>query len=228
MCQARKAMTLVELLVVIAIIGALVALLLPAVQSARASARSAACKNQLRQVGLAVLRFCDDHDGEFPHNYHQGDDLSWIYTLAPYMESVDAIRICPEDPIADERLAAKGSSYVANDFLINDKDPATLDDEAGFVRYLRQVPSTSKTMTVFEIADKWSAKSGVEHAHASEWFTELTISEDFVDDMIVRDVKLDRHAEASNYLYLDGHVETISGAVIRQWADEGFNFAKPQ
>jgi prepilin-type processing-associated H-X9-DG protein len=221
-------MTLVELLVVIAIIGALVALLLPAVQSARASARSAACKNQLRQVGLAVLRFCDDHDGEFPHNYHQGDDLSWIYTLAPYMESVDAIRICPEDPIADERLAAKGSSYVANDFLINDKDPATLDDEAGFVRYLRQVPSTSKTMTVFEIADKWNAKSGVEHAHASEWFTELTVSEDFVDDMIVRDVKLDRHGQSSNYLYLDAHVETISGDVIRQWADEGFNFAKPQ
>jgi prepilin-type N-terminal cleavage/methylation domain-containing protein len=51
MHQARKAMTLVELLVVIAIIGALVALLLPAVQSARATARSAACKSQMRQIG---------------------------------------------------------------------------------------------------------------------------------------------------------------------------------
>ena len=83
-------------------------------------------------------------------------------------------------------------------------------------------------MIVFEIADKWGAKSGVEHAHASEWFTELTMSEDFVEDMIVRDVKLDRHANASNYLYLDGHVELISGDAIRQWADEGYNFAKPQ
>jgi len=221
-------MTLVELLVVIAIIGALVALLLPAVQSARATARSAACKNQLRQIGLGVIRFCDDHNGEFPHNYHKEEKLSWVYTLAPYLESVDSIRVCPEDPIADERLAAKGSSYVANDFLINDKDPATLDDQVGFVRYLKQVPSTSRTMIVFEIADKWGAKSGVEHAHASEWFTELTMSEDFVEDMIVRDVKLDRHANASNYLYLDGHVELISGDAIRQWADEGFNFAKPQ
>jgi prepilin-type processing-associated H-X9-DG protein/prepilin-type N-terminal cleavage/methylation domain-containing protein len=228
MHQKPKAMTLVELLVVIAIIGALVALLLPAVQGARASARSAACKNQLRQVGIALLRFCDDHDGEFPHNYHRGEKLSWIHTLAPYVESVDAIRICPEDPIADERLRAKGSSYVANDLLINDQDPASLDDQAGFVRYLRQVPSTSKTIVVFEIADRWSAKSGVEHAHASEWFTELTVSEGFVTEMIVRDIKLDRHADASNYLYLDGHVELLAADAIRRWADEGVNFAKPQ
>ena len=83
-------------------------------------------------------------------------------------------------------------------------------------------------MVAFEIADKWSAKSGVEHAHASEWFTELSMSEDFVADSIVRDVKLDRHADASNYLFLDGHVELIAGETIRQWADEDYNFAKPQ
>ena len=57
----RSAFTLVELLVVIAIIGLLIALLLPAVQAAREASRRSSCKNNLKQLGLALHTFHDTY-----------------------------------------------------------------------------------------------------------------------------------------------------------------------
>jgi prepilin-type N-terminal cleavage/methylation domain-containing protein/prepilin-type processing-associated H-X9-DG protein len=85
----RRAFTLIELLVVISIIGVLVALLLPAVQSAREAARAAQCKNNLKQIGLALQAYHADRN-ILPMSNTQGvghgNNHSVLTLLLPYLE----------------------------------------------------------------------------------------------------------------------------------------------
>jgi prepilin-type N-terminal cleavage/methylation domain-containing protein/prepilin-type processing-associated H-X9-DG protein len=95
----RSGFTLVELLVVIAIIATLIGMLLPAVQSAREAARSVACKNNLRQVGIAVAAYTDGKK-KFPTGLgFQGERTNcslktidtngryyWTYLIMPYLD----------------------------------------------------------------------------------------------------------------------------------------------
>jgi prepilin-type N-terminal cleavage/methylation domain-containing protein len=85
MFAKRQGFTLVELLVVIAIIGVLVALLLPAVQSAREAARRSRCTNNLKQIGLAVHNYELTHR-TFPIGAYDCCYGTWLLAILPYVE----------------------------------------------------------------------------------------------------------------------------------------------
>jgi len=129
--SAARGFTLVELLVVIAIIGVLVALLLPAVQSAREASRRMSCQNNLKQIALAV------------HNYHDSYLLlppastnpnlggsSGFAAILPYLE--------------------QGNLYQQYDFAKGNSDPANLQVVSQRIKtylcpscfFIRKVPAS--------------------------------------------------------------------------------------
>jgi len=87
MKQLRRAFTLIELLVVIAIIAVLIALLLPAVQQAREAARRSQCKNNLKQIGLAIHNYHDSFN-TIPPGYIDigGSGWGWTAMILPQLE----------------------------------------------------------------------------------------------------------------------------------------------
>jgi prepilin-type processing-associated H-X9-DG protein/prepilin-type N-terminal cleavage/methylation domain-containing protein len=99
----RRAFTLVELLVVIGIITVLIALLLPALNSAREHARSAKCLSNLRQLGQATYIYAQSNQGFFPIT-HESFTREWDFditggTIAPgllwWNRAVLAVQQCP-------------------------------------------------------------------------------------------------------------------------------------
>ncbi len=97
----RHSFTLIELLVVVAIISILASLLLPALTKARNRARLSACQNNLKQVGLGMIIYGDEHDSWGPF-------VSWQFgNILLYYSSIrDALGL----PVLPEKMTAEGGS----------------------------------------------------------------------------------------------------------------------
>jgi prepilin-type N-terminal cleavage/methylation domain-containing protein/prepilin-type processing-associated H-X9-DG protein len=191
--RSPRGFTLVELLVVVAVIALLAALLLPALSRARGSARSIQCLGQMRQLGLAVHLYAEDHADEFPRSQHSAfahRQFPWGRALAPLLGSdpgtwtnlLLGVYHCP----ADRRLTPW--SYGLNVYFELGPD----DDYHGKPltwRRVGTVPNPAATIVFAENA------SGADHIMPNFW----TAPRDAVD------VDSRRHHQRSNYTFVDGH-----------------------
>ncbi len=136
----KRGFTLVELLVVIAIIGVLVALLLPAVQAARESARRTSCTNNLKQLSLGLHNFHDVYGSFPPHVSPSGNTgVSWITLILPAIEQHALFSQLL--PSAASYAAGQNANRVMGQYklatlicpsAIESRSSSTIDDITGF------------------------------------------------------------------------------------------------
>jgi prepilin-type N-terminal cleavage/methylation domain-containing protein/prepilin-type processing-associated H-X9-DG protein len=96
----RRGFTLIELLVVIAIIAVLAAMLFPVFARAREKARQSSCQSNLKQLGLAVSMYAQDHDEVLPIRWYGGSNdawdapFLWMDLIYPYVKN-EQVFTCP-------------------------------------------------------------------------------------------------------------------------------------
>jgi prepilin-type N-terminal cleavage/methylation domain-containing protein/prepilin-type processing-associated H-X9-DG protein len=186
--------TLIELLVVIAIIALLAGMLLPALARAKGKALSIKCMNQLKQMGYATEMYVDDNNGRLPGAQHSLP--SWLSGLARY-NGTNIFR-CPTEK-------TRPYSYAVNDYLT--AHPAG----APHLDFSTQstVPSISETMWMGELLEEII---GQDHFHFADYRNSPSPgspSGGYSPNGFRSQVDVQRHVGSANYVYLDGHAESI-------------------
>lgn len=192
---------------VVVITGMLAALLVPAGEGALRRTREAVCRSKMKDLGMALSLYTQDHGGELPRSFHSAGahgEPGWAVSVATYLGTAPADSMeewqpafnryfrCPEDHATDPVVY----SYGLNVFFELTPDG---DDYAGSPETWRRmvnIPRPSRTILLAEtrpvafgdhlMCHQWSGVGAARNA-----------------------TSYNRHRGKSNYLFADGHVESL-------------------